>query len=594
MPIPLKRLLHFALALVLSLGIGLSTGQPSQAQFSLPEGFGQSDPVGPPSQVTRYGNLETIEVKSPLSAGKLFIIASPTVYDRSPSALGNRQTVEQRAEEIGARLLILLNRPMNPETLGFDVSQINSIKVIRAQDDRFTQPLVLMSVTELDAQFNGLPVDQLAEQWRSILEQELRTGLKNLPQARKRVRQILLWLVLLTSIVVGLKYSLSQRQKQLRRQKQTITATQASTPLNPLSAEMPPTLLEDQLTQKRSHFLQLLPQFFSLDRQLSALDLAQWLLFWLLILAWYGGFIWVATVSFYLVTHQFRIFVQVPLQLLTAWFFTGLLIRISRHLIDQFIASWKGADLSDFINLGDVQRRQLRASTIAGATKGLLTVVILTLGLLWALEILGLPTASTVAILGVLALTLSFGARRLIEDLVNGFLILAEDQFAIGDVIDLGSVSGLVENLNLRVTQLRNSRGELITIPNSKINEVKNLTRGWSRVDFSIDVDYQTDPDQALAVLKGVAQGVYHDPAWHDKIVIEPTVLGIDSLSHRGMTITLWIQTEPAQQWAVGREFRLRVRRALAENGIEIGIPRQQTYAPEVSITNNREAVKDS
>jgi small conductance mechanosensitive channel len=92
-------------------------------------------------------------------------------------------------------------------------------------------------------------------------------------------------------------------------------------------------------------------------------------------------------------------------------------------------------------------------------------------------------------------LAISFGSQSLVKDLVNGFLILAEDQFAIGDVIDVGSAAGLVENLNLRVTQLRSSDGELVTIPNSAITQVKNLTRSWSRVAFSIDVAYQTDPD---------------------------------------------------------------------------------------------------
>lgn len=137
-------------------------------------------------------------------------------------------------------------------------------------------------------------------------------------------------------------------------------------------------------------------------------------------------------------------------------------------------------------------------------------------------------------------------------------VILAEDQFAIGDVIDTGTASGLVENLNLRVTQVRSVDGELITIPNSNITQVKNLTRNWSRVAFSINVAYQTNPDEALAVLRDVAQKLYEDPDWHDKILAEPKVLGIDSVSHTGITITTWIQTEPAQQWMVGREFRLR------------------------------------
>ncbi|MGI0484904.1 mechanosensitive ion channel family protein [Pantanalinema rosaneae CENA516] len=589
MPISLRQLLTLVLAFAIALGITWSVGHPVQAQFSLPEGFGQSNNVNPPAKVARYGNLETIAVDSPLSLRQLFTIASPTVYDRSPASLADRQTIEQRAQEISARLLLLLNRPMQPETLEFDVSQLNNIKIIRARDARYPEPLVLMSVTELDAQFNGLPVDQLAEQWRSTLEQELRTGLKNLPQNQQRVWQILLWLVLLTAIGVTLKYGLSRRQKQLRRQKQAINAAPLHNELNPLPSEGTVIAPEARLVQMRNHLLQRLSHLFRLDYQLSLLDFAQWLSFWLLILAWYGGGLWLAAVSPYLISGQFR-FVEVPLDLLAVWFFTGLLIRVSRWLIDRLAVRWQKTEVN-LISLGDTQRHQLRVSTIAGATKGLVTIGLLTLGGLWALSEIGVPTASTVAILGLLALAISFGSRRLVEDLVNGFLILAEDQFAIGDYIDLGTVSGLVENLNLRVTQLRSGSGEMITIPNSKISEVRNLTRGWSRVNFSIDVAYQTDPDRALALMQEVAQGLYNDPTWHDQIVSEPKVLGIDSVSHSGMTITTWIETQPGQQWAIGREFRLRVRRALEEHGIEIGVP-QQTYALEPPFATSNHSSK--
>ncbi len=206
-------------------------------------------------------------------------------------------------------------------------------------------------------------------------------------------------------------------------------------------------------------------------------------------------------------------------------------------------------------------------------------------GLLLGLKVLGISMGSVLAIGGLLGLAVSFGSQSLVKDVVNGILILTEDQYAIGDVIDLGRASGLVENLTLRITQLRGDDGELITIPNSTITEVKNLTRSWSRVNFKIDVAYQADPEKALSLLREVAQELYDDPAWHDKILATPKVLGIDSVSHSGMTITTWIQTVPLEQWSVGREFRLRVRKALEANGIEIGTP-QQTYVLESSQGN--------
>ncbi|HIK44429.1 MAG TPA: mechanosensitive ion channel family protein [Leptolyngbyaceae cyanobacterium M65_K2018_010] len=586
-----QRLLLFGLSLLLALGLNLAMGQPSQAQFSLPNGLGGKGPVGPPQAVTRYGNVEAIAVESPLSATTLFTIASPTVYDRSPDAVGERQTVEQRAEEIQAKLLLLLKRPMNPESLVFEVSQLNNVAVIDVRDDQFPRPLVLLSVTEFDADFNGQPIDVLANQWRDILENELRNGLAKLPDDQRRVNHILLGLGLLTAGLGLLKYGLWRRQRQLRRQKKALrwsktdpkgssAAVSAAKPV-----DRPAASLDEQLPQARTAFLQRLPQVFTLDRQLAALDFLQWLLFWLMILAWFSGFFWVAGVSPYLIRNRFK-FLDVSLALLLLWFLTGLAIRISRRLIDIVIHRWKPFDRLDFLDFGDAQRRQLRSSTIAGAVKGLVTIAIVLFGLLSALNALGLPTASVVAIGSLAGLAITFGSQNLIKDLVNGFFILAEDQYAIGDVIDLGSAKGLVENLTMRVTQLRSGSGELVTVPNSSITQVKNLTRNWSRVEWAIDVAYHTNPDQALAVLNDVAQTLYNDPDWHDKILAEPTVLGIDHVSHSGLTLTTWIQTTPAQQWAVGREFRLRVRRALAEQGIEIGIPQYYSLDESVKLSD--------
>lgn len=576
MPPSLKRLFTFALAFLLALGLSLVTAQPSQAQFALPDGFGGKGPVGPPQGVVRYGNVEAIAVESPLSSETLFTIASPTVYDRSPEVVGDRQTVEQRAEEIQAKLLLLLKRPMDAESLVFEVSQLNNVTVIDVRDDQFPRPLVLLSVTEFDADFNGQPIDALAEQWRDILEDELRNGLAKLPDDQRRVNHILLGLGLLTVGLVAIKYGLWRRQKQLRRQKKALRAAAIAEAV-PVAPADPP---DEPVAQARTAFLQRLPQIFTLDRQLAALDFLQWLLFWLMISAWLSGFVWVAGVSPYLLRNRLK-FLDVLLALLLLWFLTGLAIRISRRLIDVVIHRWKPFDRVDFLDFGDAQRRQLRSSTIAGAVKGLVTIAIALFGLLSALGTLGLPTASVVAIGSLAGLAITFGSQNLIKDLVNGFFILAEDQYAIGDVIELGGATGLVENLTMRVTQLRSASGELVTVPNSSIAQVKNLTRNWSRVNFTIDVAYHTDPEKALAVLNQVAQTLYNDPAWHDKILAEPTVLGIDSVSHSGLTITVWIQTEPGQQMPVGREFRLRVRKALEANSIEIGMP--QYYSLEAS-----------
>lgn len=570
------RVIRWALLLFLTLGLAIAIGHPSYAQLNLPDSFGTKSSLAPPTGVSRYGSIEVATVRSPIDGRDLLVIASPTVYDRGDR---EKQTlnpaVETRAKEVEARLFRAIVRPMDRKTLQVEVSRLNNVTIIDARDKQFTRPLVLVSVTEEDADYHGQPIDELAQEWRAILDLELQRGLQRfsveeLFRSLGRTSQTLLALLTFATIVILIKYGLSLSQKRLRRRKQEITEHQSLDRSVTPEQSPPPTTDRETQSEARNIFLQRLQQTLSLDRRLGFLNFVQWLLFWLLI------------VGFYLAIY--RIFRQIPLlaryssaiagkpiELLSIWFLTGLGLRLSGQIIDRLKRTWQE---HEFLSLGDAQRRMVRASTIAGATKGLTTVIILSMGILAALNILGVPTGSVLAIGGLLGLAISFGSQSLVKDLVNGCLILAEDQFAVGDVIDLGEVSGLVENLNLRVTQIRSADGELITVPNSAITEVKNLTRTWSRVNFTIDVAYQTDPEKALDVLRQVCQNFYNDPNWHDKAIAPPDVLGIDSISHRGMTISIWIQTLPAQQWAVGREFRLRVRQALEANGIEIGVPR--------------------
>jgi small conductance mechanosensitive channel len=513
----------------------------------------------------RYGGIEVAPVLSPIDNRVLFNIASPTILDRSDNDAGT--PVEQRAQEVRDRLkLAIFNREMNPESLAVEVSRLNNVTIIDVRDEAYPRPLVLVSVTEQDADFNGLPIDALAEDWRRIFDDEMRQGsLQTTKEAWLRsignFFKIFLALLGVTAIVWLLKRLISKHQKVLRQRQKALKQAQppkASDEPYQSQDESSPESEAEVLSQQRNQFVKRFQEILNLDRRLGLLSLAQWFLFWLFIIAWYFG-------SFELAEQlpglsAFSGYVlEKPLQLLAVWFFTGLAIRLSRRIIDRFQDTWQRQGFGSLIDLGDAQRRKLRVSTIAGSVKGLVTILIATTGLLAVLKILGVPTGSVLAIGGLLGLAVSFGSQNLVKDLVNGFLILVEDQYAIGDVIDLGQTSGLVENLNLRVTQRRSSDGSLVTIPNSAITQVKNQTRSWSRVNFSIDVAYQTDPLKALRVLREVAQTMYNDPAWHDKMLTAPEVLGIDSVSHSGMTITTWIQTVPGQQWVVGREFRLRV-----------------------------------
>jgi small-conductance mechanosensitive channel len=457
-----RSVLHLVLLAVLTLGLVLAITPASPAQFELPAGFNLSSGGNPPSEVVRLGSIEITPVHSPITGKTLFEVAAPTVYDRGAAEADLTGAVERRAEEVNARVrratLQRQNPEMDLETLTVTLAKLNGVNVITVQDANYTQPLVLVSVTQTDADYHGVPLEELGETWRQVLDDELRASIQKLSPEQvvkdaSRVMTTLLILLGLTIVFVLAKWLLRRYQRQLRQRKKALKEPQNPEILADPQQTNPEVEPEAPVAQQRSHFLQGFKQILNLDRRLNLLSFVQWLLFWLVILMWYVGL--------------FQLFRQVPvlqqysggvlgkpIELLAIWFSTGLAIRLVRRLIDRFTTEREGVDLMDFLTFGDAQRRQLRTSTIGGAAKGLATMLILVVGILLALGSLGLPTGSVLAIGGIFGLAISFGSQSLVKDLVNGFLILAEDQFAIGDVIDTGSASGLVENLNLRVTQL--------------------------------------------------------------------------------------------------------------------------------------------
>ncbi len=152
----------------------------------------------------------------------------------------------------------------------------------------------------------------------------------------------------------------------------------------------------------------------------------------------------------------------------------------------------------------------------------------------------GIDVAPLLAGAGLLRVALSLASQNLIKDTINGFLIVLEDQYGIGDIIDTGTWSGTVEGLNLRITQLRNSEGKLITIPNSQMGAVANLTKSWSRVDLNVLVAYDTDIKAAMKIMETTAVEMSLEPKWRWQITEPPQIKGIDDFSDRGLLVKIW------------------------------------------------------
>jgi small conductance mechanosensitive channel len=223
---------------------------------------------------------------------------------------------------------------------------------------------------------------------------------------------------------------------------------------------------------------------------------------------------------------------------------------------------------------GQVSEREKRALTLAGIVKTVGTTVIVIIATMMGLQEIGLDITPIIAGAGVVGLAVGFGAQSLIKDLIAGFFIILEGQFAVGDVIRTGEISGWVERLNLRVTILRDvSSGAVHFIPNSEIKVVSNLTKEWSRVALDIGVAYHEDIDRVIGVLQQVGQELARDERMGPLIMESPEVLGIESFGESQVTIKVLVKTLPQRQWEVAREFRRRIKATFKKEGIEIPYP---------------------
>ncbi|MBH8565005.1 mechanosensitive ion channel family protein [Nostoc sp. CENA67] len=276
---------------------------------------------------------------------------------------------------------------------------------------------------------------------------------------------------------------------------------------------------------------------------------------------------------------------QIPVRLAVVALGTYVAIRLSYALIDRFTTTLisSGALLSSETS----ERLQLRVSTFSGVTKSIVTIVWVGVGILLALVSLGIDIVPLLAGASLVGVAVSLASQNLIKDAINGFLIIIEDQYALGDVIAVGDVGGLVENLNLRMTQLRDSEGRLITIPNSEIKIVANLSSRWARADLTIPIAYEADVDHALQLIGSVAIEMDQDPKWQHQILETPQVLGIDNFGDRGLIIRVWIKTQPLKQWDVAREYRRRLKITLDKAGISIPVPQQAIWVNDVQLLNN-------
>ncbi|MFI9029553.1 mechanosensitive ion channel family protein [Streptomyces sp. NPDC053560] len=221
------------------------------------------------------------------------------------------------------------------------------------------------------------------------------------------------------------------------------------------------------------------------------------------------------------------------------------------------------------------QRREQRARTIGAVLSSAVTIILALLGVAMVLDQVGIALGPLLASAGVVGLAIGFGAQSLVADYLSGLLIMIEDQYGVGDSVDLGEAIGEVEHIGLRLTHVRDLNGGLWHIRNGEILRVRNDSQDWARAVLDVPVAYEANLDVVYRVLEDTAQAMRQDEAFTDLLLEDPSVWGVQSLDADGVVVRLAVKTVPLQQWAVTRELRRRVKKALDEAGIDIHFPQR-------------------
>lgn len=223
-------------------------------------------------------------------------------------------------------------------------------------------------------------------------------------------------------------------------------------------------------------------------------------------------------------------------------------------------------------------RRATRAASLGHLARNLTGVVVSAIALIMILAELGFNLAPIVAGAGILGIAIGFGAQSLVADFLSGVFMLLEDQYGVGDIVDLGEASGVVEDVQLRVTRLRAVDGTVWYVRNGEIVRVGNMSQNWSRALLDIGVGYGSDVQRVKDLMLEVARDLAAEDEWRALVLDEPEVWGVEELAADAVVVRLVVKTTPGKQWSVARELRQRIKARFDSEGVEIPFPQRTVW----------------
>jgi small conductance mechanosensitive channel len=276
----------------------------------------------------------------------------------------------------------------------------------------------------------------------------------------------------------------------------------------------------------------------------------------------------------------------------------GLVIRFMFHrLVDRLVSRAEGGVLparfglfsrrrrttdvthtQELRDLAAATRRVQRAKTMGDLLKSVITGVLVAVFGTMILSQVGVNIAPIIASAGILGIALGFGAQSLVKDFLSGVFMIFEDQFGVGDIVDVGAATGTIEAVSLRVTRLRDLDGTVWYVPNGEIVRVGNKSQNWSRAVVDVGVGYDEDLARAKRVLAEVAHDLWEDEDYRSVIIEEPEVTGVEALAADAITLRVLVKTQPMEQWAIARELRQRIKARFDHEGIEIPFPQRVVW----------------
>ena len=220
---------------------------------------------------------------------------------------------------------------------------------------------------------------------------------------------------------------------------------------------------------------------------------------------------------------------------------------------------------------GSTIRAEQRTQTVGDALAGVLKVAIWAVTILLVLDQLGVNLAPLIAGAGIAGIALGFGAQSMVKDFLSGLFILLEDQYGVGDIVDVGDkAQGVVEDVNLRVTRVRSVDGCVWFVPNGEIRRVGNSSMEWSRALLDVVVPYDSEMSVVTAAITDVAITMASEEPWREAILEQPEVWGVEAMGPEGMTVRLVVKTAPREQYKVARELRVRINARLRGEGVRV------------------------